>query len=338
MMAKRQGGQTVDDLERSIKTGTLHPVYLLEGEEQFLRHKARNLIHDVVVGAQGGSVSVFCPEDPVETVMAELRGDSLFASRRMVEVVQADAFLKVHGDAVVRYLEHPSAKAVLVLDAMKVDGRTRLPAAVRAAGMLVECPLVYENKLAEWVRGEVRRRGFTISGAAVSLLVDEVGNSLFALAGEIDKLVTYAGDRKTIEPADVAQLTGHTRNWVVWSLTDALACRDVAGALRILESLLREADRAGIAIVGSLNWQVSRLWQGKCVLDGGGGRDDLVSKLHVDYRKAEAIEEQVKKFGPEDLPRLSRLLLETDIALKSTQVPARTVLERFLVEACRAAS
>jgi len=63
----------------------------------------------------------------------------------------------------------------------------------------------------------------------VSLLVDEVGNSLFALAGEIDKLVTYAGDRKTIEPADVAQLTGHTRNWVVWSLTDALACRDVAG-------------------------------------------------------------------------------------------------------------
>jgi len=337
-MAKKQLGHTVDDLERSLKSGTLLPVYLLVGEEQFLRHKGRNLIHDVIVGSHGGSVSVFCPEDPVEAVLAELRGDSLFASRRMVEVVQADAFLRDHGDAVVRYLERPSAKAVLVLDALKVDGRTRLPAAVRAAGMVVECPLVYENKLADWIRQEARRRGCKIAAAAVSLLVDEVGNSLYALSGEIDKLITYAGDRKTIEPSDVAQLTGHTRSWIVWSLTDALARRDVASALRILENLLQEDDRAGIAIVGSLNWQISRLWQGRCVLDGGGSRDDLVSKLHVDYRKAEAIEEQARKFGREDLPRLSRLLLETDIALKTSQVPAKAVLERFLVEACGAAS
>jgi len=333
-MARKQAVTSVEDLERSLKSGTLLPVYLLVGEEQFLRHKARNLIHDVIVGPHGGSVSVFSPDDPLDTVLGELRGDSLFASRRMVEVMQADMFLRYHGEALVRYLEHPSASAVLVIDAMKVDGRTRLPAAVRAAGMLVECPGVYEDRLGEWVRGEVRRRGFRISGAAVSLLVDEVGNSLFALSSEIDKLITYLGDRKTIEPPDVGQLTGHTRNWVVWALTDALARREVASALRILENLLQE-DSRGVGIVGILNWQISRLWQGRCLIDRGGGREDLVAQLHVDYRRVEALEEQIRKFSQQDLSRLSRMLLEADIALKSTGLPPRAVLERFLVEACR---
>jgi DNA polymerase-3 subunit delta len=334
MMAKKQSGTSVEELERSLESGTLLPVYLFVGEEQFLRHKARNLVHDVIVGRQGGSVAVFTPDDPLEAVLSELRGDSLFASRRMVELMQAEAFLRDHGDAIVRYLEHPSASAVLVIDAMKVDGRTRLPAAIRAAGMVVECPLVYENQLPGWVKAEVHRRGFRISPAAVSFLIDEVGNSLFALSGEIDKLITYAGDRKTIEPPDVAQLTGHTRNWVVWALTDALARKEVASAIRILENLLQEDDR-GIGIVGILNWQISRLWQGRCVLDRGGSRDELMTRLHIDYKKVDALQEQIRKFSQEDLSRLSRLLLKTDIALKSTGLPPRAVLERFLVEACR---
>ncbi|HUV39631.1 MAG TPA: DNA polymerase III subunit delta, partial [Planctomycetota bacterium] len=194
-MAKQRRKNTIADLERSLKSGRLLPVYLLLGEEAYLRHEARTLIHDAIVHREQGSVSVFNAEDPLETVLAELRGDSLFASRRMVEVMGADAFLRTHGDAIVRYLERPSATGVLVLDAAKVDGRTRLPGAVRAAGMIVDCPTVYEERLPGWVKSQVRRRGLDVSTAVVSVLIDEVGNNLFALVGEIDKLVTYVGDR-----------------------------------------------------------------------------------------------------------------------------------------------
>jgi len=332
-MAKKQRKNTIADLEKSLDSGKLLPVYLLVGEERFLRHRARTLIHDVIVEKEAGSVCVFSSEDPLETVLAELRGDSLFASRRMVEVIQADAFLKSHGDAIVRYLERPSATGVLVLDVRKVDGRTRLPGAVRSAGMLVDCPAMYDDRLGGWVKSEARRRGRDISSAAVSVLIDEVGNNLFGLASEIDKLITYAGDRKRIEAEDVGELTGHTRSWVVWALTDALGRREVASALRVLESLFQAGDRAE-HLVGSLNWQISRLMKGRMLLDRGGTRREVASALRVGPRFTDGVIEQIGRFSVEDLARVSRMLLDADIMLKSSGMTPKAVLERFLVQAC----
>ena len=328
---REKGG--LGDLEKSLASGALLPVYLLVGEEQFMRHRARDMIRDVVVRGQGGTVVVLGADDPLEKVFEEVRGDSLFAARRMVELIQADVFLREHGDVLVRYLERPSASGVLVIDATKVDGRTRVLGAVRAAGMVVECPRLYESHLPPWVQAEVARRGRKISAAAVSLLVDEVGNNLFTLDSELEKLVTYVGERARIEAEDVTQLTGDTRSWVVWALTDALGRRDAASALRILERLLQEDSRAE-GISGGLNWQVSRLWKGKYLLEKGAGANELASELRIEPRHVDAFVEQVRAFSREDLARVNRMLLDADITLKSSGLPEKVVLERFLVEAC----
>lgn len=334
-MAKGKASRdaSIDDLARSLAAGELKPVYVLIGEEAFLRHRGRQLIHETVVGKLGGSVAIFTSDDPLEKILEELRGDSLFAARRMVEIVQADKLLREKADALARYLERPSASGVLVIDAMKLDGRTRLPGIIRSAGMLINCPTIYENRVGEWVRSEAGRRGVRMSSAAVSVLVDEVGNNLFALSGELDKLLAYAGEKKTIDAEDVGRLTGHLRSWVVWALTDALGRRDAAEALRVLPSLLEE-DARGIGVVGTLNWQVSRLSQGKYLLEAGGQRDDLIRKLRVPPMQAQALVEQIARFSKQDLARLSKMLLDVDIALKTSAGETTMVLEKFLVEAC----
>ena len=98
-MAKAPSNSSLTDLERSLAKGEVKPVYLLVGEEAFLRHRARNLIHEPIVGKEKGTVSIFTSDDPLETVLGDLRGDSLFTSRRMVEVMSADKFLREKGDA-----------------------------------------------------------------------------------------------------------------------------------------------------------------------------------------------------------------------------------------------
>jgi DNA polymerase-3 subunit delta len=335
-MARKQRDNTVQSLERSLTPAQLLPVYLLVGEEAFLRHRARSLIHDTVVSA-GGSVSVFSGDDTLEEVLTELKGDSLFTTLRMVEVMGADAFLRTHGDALVRYLERPSASGVLVLDVEKVDRRTKLPAAVRDVGMIVDCPKVYEDRLPGWVRGEATRRGVKMSATAISALIDEVGDNLFALASELDKLVTYVGDTGNVDVRHVAELTGHTRSWAVWALTDALGSRDVAAALRVLEDLLREGESPE-KLVGTLNWQIDRLWRGKVLVERGGTQHDVMRELHVAPRFAGTLMEQIGRFTVDDLARISRRLLRADVELKSTPTDTRTALERFLVEACTPAN
>ena len=333
-MAKASNNSTIADLERSLAAGDVKPVYLLVGEEAFQRHRARNLIHDRIVGKEKGSVSIFTSDDPLETILADLRGDSLFASRRMVEVIGAEKLLREKCDAVLRYLERPSASGVLVLDAAKVDGRTKLPGTVRAAGMMVDCPPIRDGELAGWLRAEVARRGCKISNAAAIALIDEVGNNLFGLSAEVDKLVTYAGDKKEIDADEVSRLTGSARSWATWAITDALGKRDAAQALRILPSLLEE-DPKGIGTVGKFNWHFGRLARGKQILSDGGSPGDLAA-AGIPPFAAQAVADQVRSFRKDDLARFSRMLLDVDIKLKSTGLDPRMLLERFVIEACRA--
>ncbi len=332
-MAKA-ANSTITDLERALAKGELKPVYLLIGEEPFLRHRARNLIHERIVGTEKGSVSIFTSDDPLETILADLRGDSLFASRRMVEVIQADKLLREKCEAMIRYVERPSASGVLVLDAAKVDGRTKLPGALRAAGMIVECPPIRESELPGWVRSEVSRRGCKITGPAASALIDEVGNNLFALSAELDKLVTYAGDKKEIGAEEVSRLGGGSRNWATWAITDALGKRDAAQALRILPTLLEE-DPRGVGTVGKFNWHFARLARAKQILTDGGTPGDLPGALGIPPFAAQTTAEQVRNLTTDGIARLSRLLLEVDIALKSTGQDPRMLLEKFVIRACR---
>ena len=336
-MAKASQNSAIHVLEQTLARGEVKPVYLLLGEEPFLRHRARNLIHDVIVGKHEGTASIFTSDDPLEAVLDSLRGDSLFASRRMVEIIGADKFLREKGDAVARYLDRPSASGVLVLDAAKVDGRTKLPGAIRAAGMIVDCPLLREGDLPGWVRAEAARRAVRIAPAAVAALLEEVGNNLFALDAEIDKLSTYAGDKKEIQAQDVSRLTGSVKSWAVWALTDALGKRDAGESLRILPSLLEE-DPRGVQTVGVLNWHFSRLAEGKYILDSGGTQNDLMSRLRLKPYSAQVVQEQAKLLSMDDLARLLRMLLDVDIALKSSGLDPRMLLERFLVGACGAKS
>ena len=334
-MARRppKGATTIDNLAKSLASGELLPVYVVTGEEAFLRHRARRMIRDAVVDREGGTVSVFGPEDTIEEVLVDLRGDSLFASRRMVEVIEADAFMKSNGEALVRYLERPSASAVLVLDAEKVDRRTKLPSRAGAVGMMIECSPLHEDRLPRWVAGEAKSRGVPVTTSAAAALIEEVGNNLFALSSELDKLLTYVGDRGKIDVNDVAEIVGRSRSWDVWGLTAALGRREVHEALTIFERLLTDGEKP-IAIVGSLNWQLRRLWEARRLLDAGASDRQLMSRVKVGFRYLGPLKEGASRFAQTDLARLVRMLLKVDVKLKSTMLPEKLLIERFLVEAC----
>jgi DNA polymerase-3 subunit delta len=332
-MAEKRKGRTVDDLHRSLDAGKFAPVYLLTGEEDFLRHHARGLIRDAVVKRLGGTLAVFGGDEALERIFGELRGDSLFASKRVVEIISADEFVKSNADALVRYLERPSASGILVIDALKVDKRIRLYTLINTVGLAIECEPLKEWDVGRWVAGEVNRRGYRISPEASSMLVGEVGGNLFSLSNEIEKLLTYLGGRRKIEQADVAKVAGRSRVWEVWGLTDALGRRSAKECLAILENLLSEGTDA-IGIVGTLNWQLRRLWEGKRILASGGNDFDLVRTLRVGKSFVGALREQIGKFSEQDLARLMHMLLETDVTLKSTGMSEKLVMERFLVRAC----
>ena len=115
-------------------------------------------------------------------------------------------------------------------------------------------------QLNEWVARRARSQGHRIAPEAARTLVESLGDDLRMLAGEIDKLGTYVGAGAEIRLEDVEALTPVSRQARVFDLTDALARRDTATALRLLHELLVNGE-SPLGIVALTAFQTRALMQ-----------------------------------------------------------------------------
>ena len=73
------------------------------------------------------------------------------------------------------------------------------------------------------VEGELRRRGVQLSRDVLDLLIDEVGQDLRRLMGEVDKLEAWVEGRAEITVEDVSALLGQGLGQPLYLLSDAFA-------------------------------------------------------------------------------------------------------------------
>jgi len=188
------------------------------------------------------------------------------------------------------------------------------------------------DSLAGWVRERASQKGATIDGAAVTELAELVGANLWAMDGELEKLTIYCSGR-TITKEDVAALVSGSRESSVFELVDAImdGRPDVAqGATErlmrggatgpyLLSMIARQARLVAIA----QDLAAKRVSQGEWAPRLGTGSDFVVRKTA----------EQARRFAPEAVRALYRLLLEADVAMKTGETTEELALTELLAQA-----
>ncbi|MBR4125028.1 MAG: hypothetical protein IKR13_02385 [Victivallales bacterium] len=93
-----------------------------------------------------------------------------------------------------------------------------------------------------------RDKGVTLSFEVSELLVDALGADTSLIAGELEKLICYAGVGKEITPEAVREMCPPYSDQENWGLTDPVGKRDLAATLSMVEMLLaRTKDPASVA-------------------------------------------------------------------------------------------
>ena len=106
------------------------------------------------------------------------------------------------------YFGDPAPFTVLVLEAPHLDERMRLFKVLREHTLVVSCELSGEPEERESVATLMadqmaRQSGVQIERSAAQLLSESTNADLARMRTEIEKLATYAGDRKAITRRDV---------------------------------------------------------------------------------------------------------------------------------------
>ncbi len=192
---------------------------------------------------------------------------TLFGGRRLVVVSDIDGRPNSDGqlrggwktgdvDEVVAYLKSPAPDTVLALvgTAVKKDA----PVA-KAAGKLGDLLLfeVAKRGLQQWVAERFRAQGVRAEPDACTALVHLVGDDLHALAGEIEKIATWAGD-EPVGQAEVEQLVAASFDTPLYSISDAWGNREAGRALAASEALLERSGRPAAATVPMIANQLAR--------------------------------------------------------------------------------
>ena len=333
----------LEDFLATLERSDVQPVYAVLGDEELTKAEAIAAIKAKAVGS-GDPSMCYVELDPAETtasaVFDELRTVPFLGSRRVVLIEGADGFIDTHKEALNSYLGHPSATGTLILTLKKLDARTKLGKTLSKWHSVVECRRLYANQLPDWITARVHALGKHIDHRAVQFLAESVGPDLAMLSTHIEKVVTYVGDRPQITTEDVAALTDPDRTRTVFELTDCMTRKDAAKALTVLGQFLHTDGQAPY-IVTMLTWQLRRLWKTKLILAqhaerrAGDPTDEIHRAVggHPFFVKDLIL--QARACTEADLERGYRLLLDCDIALKSTGDSPKLLLEMLVLNLCR---
>jgi DNA polymerase-3 subunit delta len=109
----------------------------------------------------------------------------------------------------------------------------------------------WEEQAAGTIESKAQARGFRFSNDALELFVLFTGGESRLVENEIEKLDLFLGQsRRTVTEEDVRRLTPVSRGGVIFELGNALARRDAAGCLSLVEQLLAQGETPiGILLV-----------------------------------------------------------------------------------------
>lgn len=182
-----------------------------------------------------------------------------------------------------------------------------------------------------WIQNELKQRQATIVPPAVQRLLVLCGEDMWRLASELDKVITYAGQRP-ITLADIDQLVMGEATSDIFALTDAIGMRQSGTIAR----LIRQEISSGANVFGllaALAQHIRTLVRVRQALDGGVSAGSLATRLGIHPYVAQKSVQQVSHFSADQLIELHHRLVRVDHDLKTSPLDAETLLDIVLLGA-----
>lgn len=253
----------------------------------------------------------------------------------------------------------------LILTAEDVDKRKKLYKIIAEAGVVhyfgeVKSETARKETLQRQAQRLLESNGKKLSPAAWIVLGRKTGFDLRRSMSELEKLISYVGDKALIDKDDVEEAVGRTKEEEIFALTTALSEKNQLAALDALKNLLDQGTHH-LMILTMLVREIRLLLQARILVDSGklpkftpameygwfqkvlyptvgelnntmAKREGLIFNQHP-FVVYNALRNCIR-FNNTRLIKFLDDLLELDRAFKSSASSPPLLLEMFLIKAC----
>ena len=324
-------------LNEDLKTGKFKQIYLLYGEEAYLKKQYKERFIKAML-PEGDTMNYAYYEGKntdIKEVIDLAETLPFFAERRLI-VFENTGFFKSAGADLADYIGDMPDTTYFIFIESEVDKRSRLYKAVKAKGHIVELGVQDENTLRRWVQGLVKKEHKTMEPGDIVYFLNKVGTDMENITKELEKLVCYAMDRDVLTREDidavcVTQITSH-----IFEMVNAVAEKNQRKALDLYFELLALKEPP-MRILFLLTREYRILFHVKALLKQGYGRKEIASKAGLHPFAAGRYMDQAKRFHTRELRAAIEEGADIEQRVKTGLLTDHLAVELFLVKHSAAA-
>lgn len=319
-------------LAEEIKSGELKQVYILYGEEAYLRSQYKDKLKDALLGeADPMNLHCFEGKDIKPGEVIDLAETMPFFAERRVIILENSGLFAHGGEELAEYLSAPAETAYFVFVEPTVDKRSKLYKAATAKGRAIEFKAQDEAILKRWILGFLKKDNKNITERDLELFLDKTGSDMTNIRGELEKLLCYCMGKDVITAQDIEAVCTRQVSSQIFDMINAVADKNQKTAMTLYYDLLTLKEPP-MRILFLITRQFNLLLQVKELKNKGLDANAIGEKVGLAGFIARKYVSQAAKFREDDLRRALSDCVESEEAVKTGRMNDVMSVELLIVK------
>ena len=320
-------------LNQDIKNNDFKRVYLLFGEEAFLKKSYKNRLREAIT--QGNTMNYNYYEGKgmnVNEIISLSDTMPFFAEKRLILMEDSGWFKGGSGaDEMSAYIENIPDTTCLLFIETEVDKRSRMYKAVKKYGHIAEMERQDSAQLARWAAGILAKNGKKITTRTMEYFLGKTGDDMENITSELDKVISYTLGRDVIteEDIDAVCITQVTNK--IFDMIAAIANRQTRKAMDLYEDLLTLKEPP-MRILFLIARQFNQILQVKELMGQGMDKSTIASRMKLQPFVAGKIMLQAKTFSREQILSYVNLCVDAEESVKTGRLTDRLAVELLIAK------
>lgn len=318
-------------LNEDIKSGQLKRLYLLYGEEAYLRKQYKDRLKGAIIGDDTMNYHYYEGKNIVIGEIIDLAETMPFFADKRLIIMENTGLFKSGGEQLAEYLTAQAETVSFVFVETEVDKRSKLFKTVQSKGRAIEFGEQDEATLKRWILGMMKKEGKNISQNALHHLLEMTGTDMENIRKETEKLFCYCMDKDVIEIADIDEICVKRLSNHIFDMVSAIADKKQQKALELYYELLALKEPP-MRILFLIARQFNLLLQVKELQKKGFQNKAIGERVGLPGFIAGKYVTQSSRFKKEELRRAVEACVEAEEAIKTGRMNDTMSVELLIVE------
>lgn len=318
-------------INEQIKTGEFQSVYLLYGEEEYLKRQYRDKLKKAISGDDTMNYSYFEGNKIVVKEVIDMANTLPFFAQKRLIIIENSGFFKSSQEELADFIKNMPDYLIFVFVESEVDKRNKVYKAVSTAGYICEMKQQSTSVLVQWIVTLLKNEGKTIDRPAVDLLLSKTGAGMDLIYAEVEKLVSYCIDRPQITAEDVEAVCTTQTTSRIFDMITAIATKKQKQALDLYYDLLLLKEPP-MRILYLLARQFNGILQVKESLMRGNANAQIAREMGVAPFIVGKYAAQAKYFESAQIKEALRDFAETEEAVKTGKIEDKLGVELMIIK------